>query len=364
MLLQSNVSQPIATPDVTFEVLRERSSIRGLAAEWDALLATSSCNRAFGSSAWTCGWFEVFDEFEPHIVVARHAGRVLGLLPLAVSPGGDAVLSLCDWSDYNDIIATGDDRQMAAALLDWTLAEKRPFRQLVVRRVRRDSCLAWALSLFPGGGTLDACFEGGQHAQYVDLTGGFEEYLRGRSKGFRKGLAKATRRARQDGLVVRELTPESDRPEDLPAGFLAVHSARFPEKSCFRSDRARRFLERVLPILFVEGRVRAFGVFADKRLVALDLCLSSPKGLCLWNGGFTADVAGYSPGTLLMDQELRQVASEGLLELDLLRGEQDWKKRWATGRHQLGLIALGGASGSVTVSPISIEHAGGWRHGA
>jgi CelD/BcsL family acetyltransferase involved in cellulose biosynthesis len=339
MVPRSAVARAIDGAELTFEVLRDVASVAAAAPAWAGLLSRSSCNRAFSSPAWFGAWYEVFDEFAPYVVVGRRSGEVVGILPLAIAPGGDAVLSPCNFSDYNDAVVD-DDARVAAGLLAWALSAVTPDRRVVLRRVRHDSSLGRALPLLLGGDPLAEGSEAAPSSQYIDLTGGLEPYLRGRSQAFRKGLAKAGRRAREAGIVVRELSPGSDPADELAAAFLAVHLPRFGEASCFYPDRARRFLARMLPALFAEGHVRAFGVFAGGRLAALDLCLAGPTGLALWNGGFTTDVAAYSPGMLLLDHEIRQVASEGLTEVDLLRGEQVWKGRWSTGRRRLGHVVL------------------------
>ena len=190
-----------------------------------------------------------------------------------------------------------------------------------------------------------------QYCQYIDLAGGYQRYMDGRSNSFRKGLARAQRRAREAGIEFRELSAGSDSAGDLAAEFLAIHLERFGEKSCFYPPRARRFLKLALPALFLEGCVRAFGAFDRGRLVALDLGLAGPAGLSSWNGGFLAGVAAFSPGTLQLDFQIRQLTSEGLTEFDLLRGDQAWKGRWSTGRRRLGHLVLEVMPGPQTASP-------------
>jgi CelD/BcsL family acetyltransferase involved in cellulose biosynthesis len=330
--------------EATFEVLCGRDEVAVAAPAWEALLPRSSCNRALGGPTWFAAWLDAFDEYAPYVVVARRAGEVVGVFPLVITPEGDAVLSPCNWTDYNDAVVAGDDRRVAAGMLAWALPGATPYRRLILRRVRHDSCLAGAVARLRGGDAFSGPASLTQASRYIDLSGGYERYLAGRSKTFRRSLAKARRRAEGAGLVVRELSPRHDPAEDLAAAFLAVHLPRFGKKSCFYPDRTRHFLKWVLPALFVAGHVRAFGVFAGPRPAALDLCLLASNGLALWNGGFTADIAEFSPGTLLLDHEAWQAASDGLAELDLLRGEQEWKGRWATGRRLLGQVVFEGES--------------------
>ena len=150
MGLRSDVAHTTDGSGTNFELLRDVAQVAEFAPIWAALLARSSCNRAFSSPIWFGVWFEVFDEFTPYVVVARRSDQVVGILPLAIAPDGDAVLSPCNWCDYNDAVVADDDDRVAAGLLAWSLSGRQPYRRVILRRVRHDSCLSRARAAHGG----------------------------------------------------------------------------------------------------------------------------------------------------------------------------------------------------------------------
>lgn len=317
---------------------RDRASIASLAPEWDDLLARSICNRAFGSSRWFLTWCAVEPEVEPRVFVARRGNELAGMLPMVEAAGG-ALRFPGELADYNDAIVARGDFETAAALL---AAARASAPRLELSCIRPDANLAGALSrleprrdwaaIWSGPGAL-AC-------PYAAVDDGYDAYLATRRATFRGNLRQTWRRAREQGLEAREIEPASLPPTELPALFLALHAERQP-RTCFARQPERAFTEQGLPALFAERRLRAFAVFDGPAIVGISLCVVGDGSLGYWNGGFLASAARYGPGKLLFDTEIRAACREGLAELDLMRGDEAYKARWATGTRTIGRIELG-----------------------
>lgn len=294
------------------------TDVAPLEPEWDALLAATSCNRAFSSFAW----FQAAsaEGGSPLVVTARLQGRLVAILPLFVPDGSSEARFATRLADYNDVIAT---ERVEAALLDAAL-DVTP--SLLLRELRHDSALYGAVSRMPN---LE--HEPARPVIWTSLTGGWEGWLAERSRAFRKGLFRAQRAAAEGGLVVRELETADD--------FLALHDAR-PRESVFAEEEHRAFIRRALPVLLAQKRMRAFGVLDGDRVVAIDLCAAGAASLCTWNTGFLPGYAGYSPGTLLLAEEIRTACTESIPELDLGRGDEPYKLSWATQRRVLARVRL------------------------
>ncbi|MGH9763331.1 MAG: GNAT family N-acetyltransferase, partial [Blastocatellia bacterium] len=59
-----------------------------------------------------------------------------------------------------------------------------------------------------------------------------------------------------------------------------------------------------------------------------------------WNGGFLEEAAFFSPGTVLTAFGIRAAIETGCKDYDFLRGNEEYKTRWATGSHVVGEITL------------------------
>jgi CelD/BcsL family acetyltransferase involved in cellulose biosynthesis len=171
---------------------------------------------------------------------------------------------------------------------------------------------------------------------YIDLHTSYDDYLASRSKNLRKDLRSHERRARRDGLAVMALSPDSFSPELLPQVFLSLNLARFQEKASLQIPARQAFVRTAFPELFRQGRLKPFVLTAGKEVIAIDICFTGPRSLCTWNGGFRPEAEEYSPGTLIVAEQLRQSFALGLEEYDWLRGPESYKARWATGSRTTG----------------------------
>lgn len=328
--------------DLRFLPVDGLAGVASMAAEWDRLLEASPCNRAFSSPAWFLAACENDPAASPRLLTAWRDGRdgrdgrggeLAGVLPLVVREGSRQATFASGLADYNDLVAAADDLPAARALLAFALSEDLGYDSLLLRRLRDDSNLARAVESFAPD-PLQVC-------PYAPLSGSWAEYLETRSRNLRDDLRRTERRAARSGAVVRELAAETFPPEELPRAFLALQRERFGDRSRFaRCPEDRAFVERALPRLFAERRLRAFGLWTGDGLAALDLCMVGPRSLCSWNGGFLSTAGTLSPVKLLLKVEIETACAEGLEELDLLRGAEPYKTRWADGIRFLGSLEL------------------------
>jgi CelD/BcsL family acetyltransferase involved in cellulose biosynthesis len=313
-----------------YQTVTELSAIREIATEWDSLLDRSVCNRAFSSSKWFVGACRTDAALTPCVLIARRQGEIAGILPLTIDRNERILQFSTVLADYNDVIVAEGDDGAATGLIAEALPELTNCQRAVLMHLRDDSRLARVLKAVHGGGDGSDLHPVGRQdrALYIPFDTGYEGFLKSRSRVFRKGLAKTLRRARENGVAVRELTPGNFDPAGLPELFLDLHLKRFISKTQFLFPERRRFVREVFPDLLAEGRVRAFALFENDKIVGLDLCMVGPRSLGSWSGGFLPDAACWSPGTLLIHAGVK-AALDARMEYDFLRGAEKYKLHWA-----------------------------------
>ncbi|HEX8068815.1 MAG TPA: GNAT family N-acetyltransferase [Pyrinomonadaceae bacterium] len=329
---------PADTDELSYEVLTALPAVAALAPEWDALLARSGCNLAFSSARWFVAACRLQTATQPCVVTARRNATLAGLLPLVLSHEGTTVAFPAGESDYNDMLTAPDDGPVMAGLLRHALTLLGDQQKLVLEHVRADSNCLRAAQCVQGTGKRRQFFQTTTSCPFIRLPETYEEYLRTRSRGFRTSLRQARRDADRHHVRVRELEPEQFAPARLPALFLSLHLERFAAHSPLAAPAAQAFVQEVFPGLFAERRLRAFALFAAEQIIALNVCMVGPDSLCLWNGGFNAAAARWSPGKLLIDAGIRRAYELRLAEYDLLRGLEAYKARWATNTRAIGQL--------------------------
>ncbi len=310
---------------ITYREYTELPLVEALSEQWDGLLQSTTCNQAFSSAAWFVSACDADSSFSPCVITAWCGPQLLGILPL-VRVSGTGSAEFPPPGDYNDIIACPDDHFIVEGMLDYALALGSP---LSLKNVRLDSnCYRTVARARPD--VVEKRFEIDHTCFYIDLHTSYDDYLASRSKNLRADLRRHERKARQDGLVVTALSPDGFSPERLPDVFLSLNSSRFQEKTSLRFPARQAFVRAAFPELFRQGRLKPFVLTADGEVIAIDICFTGPRGLCTWNGGFLPEAEEYSPGTLIVAEQLRQSFASGLEEYDWLRGQEPYKARWAT----------------------------------
>lgn len=317
------------------------SEIEQISRQWDQLLESSPCNRAFASVEWYLASIRTdkYRCWNPLVIAAWHGSDIVGLLPLVLDPdkGSATIPTYC--CDYCDIIAREGDLETIAATLNYALVLHGGIQRLVVEMVANDSGLARALSLLAARAGLEFRYYRTEPYRYVLISGSLEEYLASKSQKFRKNLKRARRGLISRALVVKELRPDEFDPEGLPRLCLSMIAARHGEEFKI-AERIRSFVSEVFPPLFARGAIRAFAVMNGNRVVALDLCMAGAKSFAVWNGGFLPEAAEWSPGAVLCAFGIEQAIEAGLSEYDFLRGDEDYKSRWANNSRAVGEMEI------------------------
>jgi CelD/BcsL family acetyltransferase involved in cellulose biosynthesis len=329
------------TATIRYTVLTELSDIERISGDWNRLLRRSPCNRAFSSPAWFLGACRVQPELAPYAIIARRGAEIIAVLPLVVTADGMEAVFPSPMSNYNDLIAAPDDGEALAGMLQYAISSARPYERLNLRWITLSSNCMRAVYLLGTQPELATCFHPERDYFYIRLPPSYNDYLRSRSRVFRKGIGRAAKKAAGAGLIVRELDPASFPARRIPDLFLALHVARFGEASAFRGQpRNGVFADLVLPALFAERQMLVFALYHRDEIIGIDLSMLGANSLCTWNGGYPPEAEKWSPGRLLLDAGIRKAFALGLEEYDLLRGAQAWKASWANQVRSVGRVEI------------------------
>lgn len=331
-------TETLDTIKIDYEVLTELGAINAIATEWNALLARSGCNRAFSSAQWFIASHQLDQDVRPYVIVAYRGDTLVGILPLVLSNAGTVATFPDAESDYNDLLTARNDVDAMTGLLDHALSARAGYQRLVLSRLRDDSnCLRAAEILTPPG-DLSKLYSPDTSCPYIRLLSSYDEYLLTRSTSFRTSLRQAQSNAARHNVWVSELQPESFSPNCLVEMFLSLHLGRFVGLSSLASPTVQAFVREVIPSLFGERKLRAFALYEAESIIAINLCMVGANSLCAWNGGFTAAAERWSPGKLLISAGIREAIALNMGEYDFLRGDEDYKSRWANDTRYIGQL--------------------------
>lgn len=323
-----------------WKVYSTPKQIEEIAQAWDELLAVSSCNRTFSSREWYTARWTRLSSFSPYVVAVFRGGKALGILALVID-SEDKTVKFPHNCDYNDMVAGTSDLELIADLLSYALANAQGCRRMVLSKLRPDSYCAQVVPLLRARSEFECDWREIDRYRRACLPADFDSYLNSRSKAFRKDIRRAFRDLEKDGLVLRELDPDTFLPSSIPELLITLCVARHGDQCSFllAPDRPG-FLRYVLPPLFRKRHLRAFALLQGERVLGLDLCAPSTGGLATWSGGFMPEIKRYSPGTALFAFGIQQAIASGLGEFDFMVGPEDYKNNWSNNNYSISELEL------------------------
>ncbi len=316
------------------DCITTEADLRALAPAWRALWRRVPGTTPFQHPAWQLAWWSQFAGQRLTIGVLRRNGVLAGLLPAYVLDEGKLLPLGAGLSDCLDaLIAPDAPGDAAERLLGTVLAQAgevtvcdlidlppgSPLRVCTpplgwrARLHAADPCPV--LGLPRPGADLRTCVPASSH---------------------RKLRMNRHRAERAGGWSLELAVPET------LAGVLGcvldMHTARWTARGepggVLSDPRVSATLIAAAPGLLDDGALRAAVLRIGGTPAAGCVALLTQDRLMLYLGGFAADHAHCSPGSLLLAALAEQAAAEGRSELHFLRGAEAYKYAWgATDRH-------------------------------
>jgi CelD/BcsL family acetyltransferase involved in cellulose biosynthesis len=340
ILTQRKLPAPHESSKLQYKVYSDLSEVAAISRQWDALLAKSRCNKAFGSMEWYLASCRVQSSVSPYLVTAALGSEITCLLPLALNIQNGTIIFPHFANDYNDVLISGGDLAQAVDLLKYALSLQPDCRRIILSKLRPDSTSARFIDYLKNDPDIECRHRETEVYSYIQLPNTFDEYLMSRSKLSRRNIKYALRKAEANGLTSRKLLPAEFEPVGIPETFIRLILDRQNEKCLFRLPHAQSFVQEVLPSLFAKSHMQVFATFKKERIVAMDLYFVTGNGLIAWNGGFCTAIGRLSPGTALIAFGIQQAIAMGIQEFDFGDGDEDYKEHWVNSKYTIGTMEL------------------------
>lgn len=324
---------------VRVEWLESPEAIAAIEGEWRDLETRVSTRMAFGSFDYLYPWYRhtPASQGTPLVGVVRRGGAIVGVAPLAIRNAtlGRVPVRRIDSAghdgDVGEFLFPPDEASSFESLLE-SLFERGGFDVAVLTGVTPGGWVNQAVrgTASRSGRNLDVI-----RYRYatVDLRNGYEGYFEGLSAKLRGNLRRRQKRAESMGGVTLD---RIHRPVDRATlsryldRMFQIYARSWKAKDGealqeyhrrFYADVAERFNARGmldLSILQVGGRDASFILGLRERDTYYDVTISYDEAF-----------ASVSPGTLLIQEVARRIASEGA-RLLVSHGDREYKRYWAS----------------------------------
>lgn len=265
--------------------------------------------------------------------VVEEQGAVTGLFPVERAVvNGLRTLGPAGWRwltpDHLDVVATACHRDGVARAVARGLLECRGADVIDLDGLAADGALAAALA----GPRRAHLRRRAVRLQPETITVPYLSLVQApvlRSASLRSQVGRGLRAAQRAGGGF-EVVSDPDTVVVLLEEMMRLHVARFAAASEVFATESRRQAHRVAAAqLAADGLARVYRLHADGVDTALLYALLHEKTVAYYSAGLRAEVS-LSPGRTLLGMVALSAAEEGLEELDLLRGDHEYKARFAS----------------------------------
>ncbi len=178
------------------------------------------------------------------------------------------------------------------------------------------------------------------HCPVVALPASIEQFDASLSPKFRHNLRNASNRLRDMGA-----TFETSSSDEFIDALFRLNTARWSTKGeagVLAPSEAQNFFRSACARLSAHDRLRFHGLRWRGELHAVVCIFCAPRGHQYYLGGFTAELARYSPGASMIRYAIEHAIAEGKSEFDFLRGGERYKTDWGAIDQMSSRIILNG----------------------
>lgn len=332
----SQVGRP-NTDAVTTQLVTDVAAFVRLEPEWNDAVRRAGLAHPFLVHEWLRTWWECFGAGRGlHLVIAREAGRIVGIAPLLIDqvhmyglPVRRLDVLHNDHTPRADWIVASSRPQIYEALWSAILASGDHWDLLQLSRFTDDSPTSAAIRLLAH---RDGCLTGtwrGDVSPYLDLSVGWERYWASRSAKFRSNLRNRLARLSRFGEARLEVLDDADADAHADAFRLEASGWKADSRTSISSTAAvQRFYTLLASRAARSGWLRLMFLTVGGRRIATSYSACVDNTLFLIKTGYDPEFAGCAPFKLLTYFAIQHACAEGLGEVDFLGDAEPWKLEW------------------------------------
>ncbi len=337
--MSSTVLAPpaLAVTRVTTELVEDEAGLELIRDDWDHLAV--ECRRPGSRAHLLIAWWRHVAPRDAltRVVVVRDGERLIGLAPFLVTraPLGIHRARLFGTPSMPQrlaILCRPEDSERVAAAVDTALAESHP-RPAVIDLDRIDAAdpvtplLAkqWPAPL---GARLHQPLEVSAPVLSIGPDG-FEAWLAGKSRNFRKDFRRTRRGLEQLGARIAPVDLDGlDRAIDA---FRRLHGAHWGSRSSLWTPQACAMLREAGEYMIDSGGMRVYTVEVGGAIVSVEILFAAGGEVASWNTGWDPAWAEERVSMAGLFAAIEDCFAQGDTRLDFGEGTQPYKLRLADG---------------------------------
>ena len=326
---------------LTVDRIEHDDRFAAMAAEWDALLRTSSTCGIFLTWEWVHTWRRhLGQDRELRVLAVRQDGELVGVAPLVeqrARPKRLSPLPTLEFlgagdvgSDYLDLIARpGFEGQVLDAVAAHVSRSRSALR---LRRFEPHSSLAAKLATRLADSGWSVTRAGTETCPFIRLAGHtWDSYLASLGSEHRSNVRRRLRKLETSCAMSFERVVSEEQRRDVLPSLVSLHNRRWRERGgseAFHNKALVAFHDELSRLALARGWLRLFALRLDGRVAAALYGFLHEGRFSFYQSGFDPREARLGLGLAAMGLAIKSAIEEGAVEYDLLHGDEPYKFLW------------------------------------
>ena len=318
---------------------------------WDELVKKSVRPYPFLEFWYQFNWWQTLgggewprSESQLCIIAGYEGGILKGIAPLFISskkdnPAGLRFIGQVDITDYLDFIAAEEDLPVfLPAVLDFIdQNESIPVKNLFLENFQSDSPSLPILESASIERKRTYSQQVLQPAPGITLPASWEDYLQSLDKKQRHEIRRKLRNVERDYQTELYIVEDSAKVADEMRNFIGLMRNE-EEKKKFLTKDTEAYLISLGQAALEKGRLCLAYLLLDGEIAAGYLNFIAQNRLWVYNTGWNPEFSKYSPGWILLSKLIQRSIQQGLEEVDLMRGAEEYKYRFGGVDRQVVMV--------------------------
>lgn len=318
------------------QIITDFERLEELAPAWERLWQSDPKSEIFQRFSWARAWWQAFgDRFKLCVPVVYEGKQVALILPLVERRGTLRFLG-SPQADYSDMLCSHPRPEQLLSIALKALFRSAPeWKECILDDLRPDSHIVKALSALP---------HELRHLLQLQVTDGCPTILLGEKRNEVIDSLLASRHVRRRlqklqkaGVVTfRHFENRAEAQQQL-TNFFRCHRRRcavLAKTSCFEEPESRSMMRALVAQLDLRQELRFGALELNGRPLAWSLGFQVHGKYAYYQQTFDVDAEEYAPGEVLLHYLLLYAKQNVEREVDFLRGDEFFKKRFATNINQ------------------------------
>ncbi|MFM8944481.1 MAG: GNAT family N-acetyltransferase [Actinomycetota bacterium] len=305
--------------------------------DWSDLVARDPAGTVFHTPAFLKLYWEEFGRDPAHLLLAfgECDGRQVGAAAFERVDGVLRFLGGTEVTDYMGPVAEPHDAAAFATALVGALARRDDWERADLRGLPEDRAWLGLLADAAGGAGLRAevLDEPNGVAPFLPLPATWDAYLTALPAKLRHEIRRKERRLEAEAGAMEVVVATRETLTDLLDSFVALHRTSEGPKGVFMQPGMEIFFRRLGEVFVDAGILQLAVLEASGRRMAGTFAFRFRGTTYLYNSAFDRSLEHWSPGMVLVGEDIRLAIEAGCAGFDLLKGDYAYKYRFgATAR--------------------------------